>query len=100
MLLLVLTDEIARRDSAAADTRARVAGLDDAMRLDLWDKTSKVSFNKRMLAELSARRSYRKHSTISPAGTVTTCASCALMRCCARCVRVGSTTHATPKWLP
>jgi hypothetical protein len=38
LLLLVLTDEIARRDSTAADNRARDAGLDPAMRLELWDK--------------------------------------------------------------
>ncbi len=43
LLLLVLTDEISRRDNAATDTRASQAGLDPAMRLELWDKTSKVS---------------------------------------------------------
>ena len=32
--------------------RAREAGLDPAMRMELWDKTAKVSFDKRMLAEL------------------------------------------------
>ena len=43
LLLLVLTDEIARRDNTAADTRASEARLDPAMRLESWDKTSKVS---------------------------------------------------------
>ena len=38
LLLLVLTDEISRRDSAAADLRARNAQLDPGMRLELWDK--------------------------------------------------------------
>ncbi|HQP38341.1 MAG TPA: ATP-binding protein, partial [Polyangiaceae bacterium] len=51
LLLLILTDEIARRDSTATDNRAREAGLDPAMRLELWDKTAKVTFDKRLLAE-------------------------------------------------
>src|SRR3989304_7155876 len=50
LLLLILSDEISRRDSAAADLRSREAGLDPPMRLELWDKTAKVSFEKRMLA--------------------------------------------------
>jgi hypothetical protein len=56
LLLLVLSDEITRRDSTAADNRAREAGLDPAMRLECWDKTAKVSFDKRMLAELTSLR--------------------------------------------
>jgi DNA replication protein DnaC len=55
-LLLLLTDEIARRDAAATDNRAAEAGLDPSMRFELWDKTSKVSFDKRMLAELTSLR--------------------------------------------
>lgn len=61
LLLLVLTDEIARRDSTAADNRAREAGLDPAMRLESWDKTAKVTFDKRMLAELSSLRFLEAH---------------------------------------
>ena len=49
LLLLVLTDEITRRDSTAADNRARNANLDPGMRIELWDKTAKVSFDKRLL---------------------------------------------------
>lgn len=56
LLLLALTDEITRRDSTAADNRAKSAGLDPTMRLELWDKTSKVSFDKRLLAELTSLR--------------------------------------------
>jgi DNA replication protein DnaC len=54
--MLALTDEITRRDSTAADNRAKSAGLDPTMRLELWDKTSKVSFDKRLLAELTSLR--------------------------------------------
>lgn len=61
LLLLVLTDEIARRDNTAADNRAREAGLDAAMRLECWDKTAKVSFDKRVLAELSSLRFLEAH---------------------------------------
>ena len=39
-------DEVSRRDSAAGDLRARDAHLDPGMRIELWDKTSKVSFDK------------------------------------------------------
>lgn len=70
LLLLVLTDEIARRDSTAADVRARDAGLDQAMRLELWDKTAKVSFNKRMLAELVSLRFLEAHRHVVVLGPV------------------------------
>jgi hypothetical protein len=42
LLLLLLTDEIARREASATDNRVREAGLDPQMRLELWDKTSKA----------------------------------------------------------
>lgn len=48
LLLMLLTDEIARRDNAATDNRAAQAGLDPEMRLEQWDKTSKVKFDKRV----------------------------------------------------
>ncbi len=56
LLLLLLTDEIGRRDSGAAQRRASEAGLDFAMRLEQFDKTAKVSFDKRLLAELASLR--------------------------------------------
>lgn len=70
LLLLVLTDEITRRDSAAADNRARDAGLDPAMRLEQWDKTSKVSFDKRVLAELVSLRFLEAHRHVVILGPV------------------------------
>ena len=51
LLLLALTDEISRRDSAAADLRAR-RQLDPGMRLELWDKTAKVTYDKRFSLNL------------------------------------------------
>jgi len=56
LLLLLLTDEITRRDSSAAQRRADQAGLDPDMRIELFDKTAKISFDKRLLAELMSLR--------------------------------------------
>ena len=70
LLLLLLTDEIARRDNTAADVRAHDAGLDPAMRLELWDKTAKVSFDKRMLAELTSLRFLEAHRHVVVLGPV------------------------------
>ena len=50
LLTLLLTDEIARRDSTAAQNRASQAGLEPDMTIERWDKTAKVSFDKRLLA--------------------------------------------------
>jgi DNA replication protein DnaC len=60
-MIMILTDEINRRDSAAADNRADEPGLDPAMRLELWDKTAKVSFDKRLLSELVSLRFLQAH---------------------------------------
>lgn len=70
LLLMLLTDEIARRDNAAADHRADDAGLDPTMRLEHWDKTSKVSFDKRVLAELASLRFLEAHRHVCILGPV------------------------------
>ena len=70
VLLLILTDEIARRDGTAADNRARSGKLSPDMRLELWDKTAKVSFNKRMLAELTSLRFLESHRHVVVLGPV------------------------------
>lgn len=70
LLLMILTDEISRRDSAAADNRATDAGLDPAMRLELWDKGSKVSFDKKVLAELVSLRFLEAHRHVCILGPV------------------------------
>ena len=61
LLLMILTDEISRRDNTAADNRAAEARLDPLMRLELWDKSSKVAFDKRLLAELVSLRFLEAH---------------------------------------
>jgi DNA replication protein DnaC len=55
-LLGIFTDEVQRRRGAAATRRADQAGLDPDMVFERWDKTSKVSFDRRVLQELSSLR--------------------------------------------
>ncbi len=70
LLLMILTDEIARRDNTAADNRAAEASLDPSMRLELWDKTAKVSFDKRVLSELVSLRFLETHRHVCILGPV------------------------------
>lgn len=70
MLLLVLTDEITRRDNTAADVRAADARLDPGMRMEQWDKSAKVAFDKRMLAELTSLRFLEAHRHVVILGPV------------------------------
>lgn len=55
-LLLLLSDEVSRRESGAGQRRANRAGLDPEMQLERWDATAKVRYDKRMLAELTSLR--------------------------------------------
>jgi DNA replication protein DnaC len=70
LLLMLLTDEIARRDGAAAENRAAQAGLDPSMHLEQWDKTAKVGFDKRVLAELTSLRFLETHRHVCVLGPV------------------------------
>src|SRR5262245_192126 len=70
LLLLLLSDEIARREASATDSRVRVAGLDPDMRLELWDKTAKVSFDKRLLGTLTSLRFLEEHKHVVILGSV------------------------------
>lgn len=56
LLLLVLSDEIARRDSTAVARRVEEARLDPEMTLERFDKSAKITFDKRVLAELASLR--------------------------------------------
>jgi len=55
-LLGLFTDEIERRRSASASRRADTAGLDPDMVFDRWDKSAKVTFDRRVLQELTSLR--------------------------------------------
>jgi DNA replication protein DnaC len=70
MLLMVLSDEVSRRESSAAELRAREAGLDPSMRLEAWDKSAKVSFDARVLNELASLRFLSTHQHVLVLGPV------------------------------
>jgi DNA replication protein DnaC len=55
-LLLILSDEISRRQTSAARRRAEDTGLDPDMVFERWDKTAKVHYDRRVLAELATLR--------------------------------------------
>lgn len=55
-LLLVLSDEVTRRESTACTRRAAKAGLDPEMTMERWDGSAKVRYDKRVLAELMSLR--------------------------------------------
>jgi len=56
LMLLVLRDEIDRRESTATTRRARSAGLDPDMVLERWDGSAKVTYDHKVLGELSTLR--------------------------------------------
>jgi DNA replication protein DnaC len=60
-LLLILQDEIARRESTAAHRRAQAARLEPDMTFERWDTTAKVHFDSRVLAELRSLRFIGEH---------------------------------------
>ena len=64
--LLVLHDEIARRDSLSAVVRAGRAHLETDMQLERWDESAKVTFDRMLLNELMSLRflEERRHITI------------------------------------
>ncbi len=70
LLLLLLTDEISRRDSNAASRRADLAGLDPDMVLERWDKTAKVTYDRRVMNELVSLRFVEDHRNVVILGPV------------------------------
>jgi DNA replication protein DnaC len=55
-LLGVFTDEVERRRDASTTRRAHDAGLADDMVFERWDKTAKVTYDRRVLQELVSLR--------------------------------------------
>ena len=70
LLLLVLSDEISRRDSTSAERRAKAAGLDPTMQIERWDKTAKVTYDKRVFTELMSLRFIESHQHVIVLGPV------------------------------
>jgi hypothetical protein len=56
-LPMIFVDEVERRGATATARRADQAGLDPAMVMERWDKTAKVTFDRRVLHELCTLRS-------------------------------------------
>ena len=52
--LLVLSDEVSRRESLAVTRRVQRARLDPALRLEAWDATAKVPVDRTLLNELTS----------------------------------------------
>jgi DNA replication protein DnaC len=87
LLLLLLTDEISRRDSNAVSRRADLAGLDPDMVLERWDKTAKVTYDRRVMNELVSLRFVEDHRNVvilGPVGVGKTFLSNALGHLCCR----------------
>lgn len=81
LLLTLLVDEIERRANNAASMRARDAGIDPDMVFERWDKTAKVTYDKRMLQELMSLRfieAKRNAVVLGPVGVGKTFVACAL----------------------
>jgi len=55
-LELILADEVTRREAKSASLRARAAGLDAGMRLDAWDETAAVRYDRQLWNELASLR--------------------------------------------
>jgi DNA replication protein DnaC len=70
LLLLVLSDEVARRDTLAVTLRVQKAHLDPTMRLEAWDPTAKVTFDRALLNELAALRFLDTHAHVTIVGPV------------------------------
>lgn len=69
-MLLVLGDEITRRDTQAVTLRAQKAHLDPAMQLEAWDTTAKVTFDRTLLNELASLRFVDAHQHLAIVGPV------------------------------
>lgn len=65
-LLLILSDEVSRRDGSAVQRRAHDANLDPEMTFERFDKTANITYDKRLVAEFGSLRflEANKHITI------------------------------------
>jgi DNA replication protein DnaC len=87
LLLMLLADEISRRDSNASSRRAELAGLDPDMLLERWDKSAKVTYDRRVMNELVSLRFVEDHRNaviLGPVGVGKTFLANALGHLCCR----------------
>jgi DNA replication protein DnaC len=69
-LLLLISDEGARRDGLSAMVRAQRAHLDPAMQLEAWDDSAKVTYDKMLLNDLVSLRFIEAHAHVAIVGPV------------------------------
>ena len=69
-LLLVLADEVSRRDSQATLTRAQRARLDPASQFEAWDPSARVTYDHALLNELVSLRFLDAHAHVAIVGHV------------------------------
>jgi DNA replication protein DnaC len=70
LLLLVLSDEVARRETLAVTLRVQKAHLDPTMHLEAWDPTAKVTLDRALLNELVSLRFLDAHAHVTIVGPV------------------------------
>lgn len=69
-LLIVLGDEVSRRDALSVITRVQRAHLDPSMHLEAWDPTAKVTFDQALLNDLASLRFLDAHAHVAIVGPV------------------------------
>ncbi len=69
-LVLLLGDEVARRDSNATSMRAQRARLEPAMQIEHWDPSAKVTLDQHLLNELVSLRFVEAHAHVAIVGPV------------------------------
>ena len=69
-LLLLLADEVARRDSLATSLRAQRARLDPTMQLELWDSSARVTYDHTLWNELVSLRFLERPAHVIIVGPV------------------------------
>ena len=80
-LLLILSDEVSRRDSDATVLRSERACLEKGAQLEQWDDTANVTFDRTVLNELASLRFVDAHNHVAiygPSGVGKTFMACAL----------------------
>lgn len=70
LLLLVLTDELTRRDGRAASLRAERGHLDAEMQLERWDATARITYDKELWNELASLRFLERNAHVAIVGPV------------------------------
>ena len=70
LLLLLLSDEVQRRDRLSLGVRARKAGLDAELVFDAWDTSACVTYDRTLLDELRTLRFVEQHYHVLILGPV------------------------------